>query len=189
MSFLIKDKLKETLEKNSTPKYHTLNALNNKIKKDKERLKIFIDLDVGCKIGKENGVDSDYQLYFPAYYQKIVRWYYNEDRNKTIEYLKYDFDKFAQNLDEYLDKIEYDPANIYEKSTKKLNIFIKGIITGLYNLKTTYKDYREMQATVDSIILTLLDFKNKSEDILIKNKENMKNNPILRLLTRTNSFN
>ena len=46
-----------------------------------------------------------------------------------------------------------------------------------------------MQATVDSIILTLLDFKNKSEDILIKNKENMKNNPILRLLTRTNSFN
>ena len=34
---------------------------------------------------------------------------------------KYDFDKFAQNLDEYLEKIEYDPANIYEKSTKKSN--------------------------------------------------------------------
>ena len=39
-----------------------------------------------------------------------------------------------------------------------------------------------MQATVDGIILTLLDFKNKREDILIKIKRKYENNPILRLL-------
>ena len=58
---------------------------------------------------------------------------------------------------------------------KDVRKFIDEITPGLYSLKKTYPDTKEMVAKVDSIILCLCDFKDKTEDyIKQKNKEQTK---------------
>ena len=56
--------------------------------------------------------------------------------------------------------------NIYTKLINKINFFIKNLILGLYNLKKTYIDSDILNNKVDSIILTLLDFKKESNYIM-----------------------
>ena len=41
--------------------------------------------------------------------------------------------------------------------------FINEIIQGLYNLKKTYPNFKKIRCRIDSIILTVIDFKNKSK--------------------------
>ena len=60
--------------------------------------------------------------------------------------------------------------------------FIDEIMPGLYSLKKTYPDCKEMIAKVDSIILTLIDFKDKTEDYI-----NQKNKGI-KLLIKKKAF-
>ena len=56
----------------------------------------------------------------------------------------------------------YYSVNIYYKNLlKKIHKFINKITPGLYNLKKTYTDNKEIKAHLDSIILTMLDFKNE----------------------------
>ena len=47
---------------------------------------------------------------------------------------------------------------------KDVREFIDSILPGLYSLKKTYPGTKEIIAKVDSIILTLIDFKDKTED-------------------------
>ena len=49
----------------------------------------------------------------------------------------------------------------YEKLTHDTIDFINRIILGLYNLKKTYDDYNQLVCKIDSIILILIDFKDK----------------------------
>ena len=58
--------------------------------------------------------------------------------------------------------------------------FIDSILPGLYSLKKTYPETKEMIAKVDSIILTLIDFKDKTEDYI-----NQKNKGIKLLVGRS----
>ena len=54
-------------------------------------------------------------------------------------------------------------------------VIVKGIIPGLYNLKTTYNnsekgsDGEKLSIKIDSIILTLIDFKDEINDINVIN--------------------
>ena len=52
-------------------------------------------------------------------------------------------------------------------------IFIDDIIQGLYNLKQTYTGFKEMESKIDSIILTMLDFKNSVNRIQSNKKKTM----------------
>ena len=53
-----------------------------------------------------------------------------------------------------------------EEEVLKIREFIDAILEGLYSLKKTYPDTKEIIAKVDSIILTLIDFKDKTEDYI-----------------------
>ena len=73
-------------------------------------------------------------------------------------------------LDKYLNLLESNPPFVlkvlnigFRKFTNKICLFINDIIQGLYNLKKTYPDYKEIKCRIDSIIMTLVDFKTKSK--------------------------
>lgn len=154
-------------------------------------LDVFVGLEIGTKIGKyNNDIDGEYEKYIPSYYQKITRWYYDENRFKTIDYINHDFDNFTTFLQNVLNKLEDDKFNLYGSIVGEINVFVKEIIKGLYNLKNTYGDYKKMEATIDSIILTLLDFKKNSENQLEYNlKHKYKNIPnTLKIITKSNSY-
>jgi len=115
-------------------------------KKDDEKLNLFIS---GSYCTYENNV-----------YQNISRWWNNENRGKTFTYLDKDFTKFVKFLDlvKYKKKFNYNDVE-FIKLTKNINKLINKIIPGLYNLKQTYFKEKKMEAKIDSIILTLIDFK------------------------------
>ena len=120
---------------------------------------------------KENlMINGEYCLYENNVYQKISRWWYCENRGKTFGYLDKDFTKFAKFLD--LIKIEIQTFNsiYYKKLSSNIKKLINRIIPGLYNLKKTYSDEKKIVAKVDSIILTLIDFKTEMSKKKIKNK-------------------
>ena len=74
-------------------------------------------------------------------------------KKKQSEYLDEYFKQFMEFLDRVLNKhIRYD-------FKKEICDFINLIIPGLYSLKLTYPDSKELCCKVDSIILTMLDFK------------------------------
>ena len=116
-------------------------------------------------------IKGEYCIYNNNMYQKLSRWWYNENREKTFGYLDKDFTKFVKYLD--LIKIEVQSFNsiYYKKLSNNIKKLINRIIPGLYNLKKTYSDEKKIVAKVDSIILILIDFKTE-----ISKKKNKKKN-------------
>ena len=134
--------------------------------KYQDKLDIFKDLKEGEKIGKDDNT-GEYYITPPGYFQQITRWWYEENRDKTIKYMSKEFDDFVGFLDDIsmeLDNSNTKPLIVYVKM--KIFPFINEIILGLYTLKKTYSDYEKMVAKVDSIILTLLDFKEKIDKLV-----------------------
>ena len=123
-----------------------------------------------------------YYIFDIGYFQKLSRWWYSENREKTKKYITEDFSEFVKYLNEIKNMYSYYSVNIYYKNLlKKIHKFINKITPGLYNLKKTYTDNKEIKAQVDSIILTMLDFKNETEIKKIKSS-----NSILSLLHQHN---
>ena len=166
----------------------------------KDDLSIFTELKVGEKLGKEkitnekitnekvtsenkdNKEDSNnLEILEKKYYKQepysgmwITRWWYSEGREKTVAYLDEDFTKFMKYLDKILSNIDCDPTGLYVRLVNEIRDFINLIIQGLYNLKKTYPEFVKMVAKVDSIILTLLDFKEKTDSYLERKKQNVR---------------
>lgn len=132
----------------------------------REKLQIIKDLNINDKLGyDEAGV-----LYIDKYEwgQYFRRVWYKQSRQKTEKFLDCEFTKLCQFLDKYLVFLEETPTFIvkildpqYKILTNEICQFINDIIVGLYNLKKTYPDYKELKCRVDSIIMTLVDFKDK----------------------------
>lgn len=154
---------------------------------NKKTLKIFRDLQAGEKLGKQQDSAGTLSYYKVKQYRGmfVSRWWFGEGRQKTIKYLDVDFTEFMQFLDELLKHLEVDPFCTYLKMAKDTQEFIDDITPGLYSLKKTYPDCKEMVAKVDSIILTLIDFKDKASD-LISQKE--KGGVHLLVRTKSKSF-
>lgn len=129
----------------------------HEIQLQKSKLGVFKNIQENCKIGKYN--NEDYYIVQPGYLQKFWRYWYSEDRNKTWEYLDSDFTIFARLLDQITYKLSNNDFNTYKKYAVEIVSFIDDILPGLYNLKQTYKETVKIVAKVDSIILTLIDFK------------------------------
>jgi len=131
---------------------------------------------------KYNEEDSDnLEILEKKYYKQepysgmwITRWWYSEGREKTVAYLDEDFTKFMKYLDKILSNIDCDPTGLYVRLVNEIRDFINLIIQGLYNLKKTYPEFVKMVAKVDSIILTLLDFKEKTDSYLERKKQNVR---------------
>lgn len=158
----------------------TPTRLKNTLEENKKRLKIFTELKEGEKLGRIEEMEGEKKIL--SYYKEeayrgqwIARWWYGEGRIKTIGYLDEDFTTFCKFLDEMIEKSSVDPFCNYVKITKDTRNFINEILPGLNNLKKTYSDCVEMVAKVDSIILTLLDFKEKTnESVQNKNQKPIK---------------
>ena len=143
--------------------------------RNKKTLDIFKELKEGEKLGKQKNSENELEYYkvTDGRFLFISRWYYGEGREKTITYLDEDFSSFMKFLDSLVTKFAVDPFCVYIKLTKEAKEFVDVILPGLYSLKKTYPETKEMVAKVDSIILTLIDFKDKADD-LIRQKENSK---------------
>ena len=147
---------------------------NNKQTIELNKFKImFSDIKNICegdKIGKYN---DKYYIQQASMFQKFQRWWSNENRIKTYNNLDKDFTNFFKLCDTIKDN------NFFNKQTKNDVVeLVKGIIPGLYKLKTTYNncepgsDGEKLSIKIDSIILTLIDFKDEINDINVINTMN-----------------
>ena len=168
--------LSTLLQKN---KHVSLVLTSTKLKEDfnkfKKHLDIFKELNVNEKLGKRE--EDGKQVYYKVENHSLLwisRWWYNEGRIKTIGYLDKDFSKFMAYLDNVVVELESDLFCKYKTLTCNIRKFINNILVGLYNLKKTYPYCKEVVAKVDSIILTLIDFKDKSESYVNQKNTNIK---------------
>lgn len=116
----------------------------------KSKFKILGEIEKGDKIGK---TQNKYYIFKTGGTQYIKRWWSNENRKTTFQYLDSDFKEFFK----ICTKIHNKPLDLLENITH--------IIIGLYNLKHSYKNDTDdgaikLSCKIDSIILTLIDIKN-----------------------------
>ena len=154
----------------------TSTLLKAEFEKNKVNLEIFKNLKENEKLGKQVNEKGEAKYYKVQEYPGLwfSRWWYNEGRMKTIDYLDNDFSEFMKFLDELLRNLEVDPFCKYAKMASDVRKFIDSILPGLYSLKKTYPETKKMIAKVDSIILTLIDFKDKTEDYVRQKHKGIK---------------
>ena len=170
----------------------------------KQKLEIFNNLEEGIKLGKYNETEktnkteetneteeiintvcreliitNKYYIFENTSLQKLSRWWYSENREKTFKYLDEDFTKVMKFLDRIKEKTSYFNIKNHNSLLKDINIFINKIIPGLYNLKKTYIEDVKMKAKIDSIILVLIDFKTETKKTKKRKKNNKKFKNIL----------
>ena len=151
-------------------KTQEIDTMEKEFEQKKEKLTIFKTMKMGDKIMKvQDCSNNSYYIVGSDDWQRTKRWWAGEDRIKTIEYLDNEFKKFTK----YLDKVLYNMKeyNLLKYYTLALDVsrFINEILPGLYSLKETYTDFEEMKIKVDSIITTLIDYKDQVE---VYKKEN-----------------
>ena len=160
--------INETLKKEEFREREEENKKKELFIEFKKKLEIITTIKVGEKLSKLN---DDYYIDGAGITQRMRRWWYSQNRKKTFEDLTKDFFSFT----DFLDNILSGPS--FKKLIDEMILFINDLMVGLYNLKTTYPDYNDIRCKIDSIIMTLIDF-----------KEGVNAQPI-RLMGRRNSFN
>ncbi len=145
----------------------------------KNKLDVFKDLEEGEKIGKDLE-ENKYYKFSNSYSQLVSRWYYGENREKTIDYLDDDLGNYINFLDRLVAKMDNDVLGLYKNFGIKVKEYNSELITGLYTLKKTYEnqklttsDKTKVVAKIDSIILTLIDFKDKIITVTQNNNKKM----------------
>ena len=159
--FVINRIKKETLSNN---KMQFPLELNKEFELYKDKFEPLKELNEGDKLGKDS--EGNYIIFKSGMLQRWWRNYYGEDRTKTDEYLNQDFI-----LDRVIYNADSDLLNILKDFSYKVSEYSQKIIKRLYNLKKTYKDdtnNTDIIARIDSIILVLIDFKDKINNIYEK---------------------
>ena len=144
----------------------------------KDTLNIFTQIKDGEKIGKDS--EGKYYIFSNSYVQLATRWWYEENRSNTIKYIDEDLGNYMNFLDTLMNKIEDDVLGIYKKFGIRVKEYNTDLINGLYILKKTYEnqkwsysDPKQIIAKIDSVILTLIDFKDKIDIQKEKNDKKM----------------
>ena len=138
----------------------------NEFNNFREKLIILKDIKINDKLGRsDNGIIYIDKHQWGQYFRRV---WYNQSREKTEKFLNGEFIEFIQFLDRYLafldERVQYIVKVIekgYHTLTSEICDFINDIIPGLYNLKKTYPDCKKLKCRIDSIIMTLVDFKDK----------------------------
>ena len=153
-----------------------LKDLETKFAKAKNELKVFEQLESGHKIMKEPTTNILYSDP-PDNLQFIRRWWRGETWKTTITYLDDVFGSFTKFLDTILKYLRINGVGSIHKFMNRVCEYINKIIPGLHTLKYTYsiEDRREIHAKIDSIILTLIDFKEE----VYKAKKLFRKKPLL----------
>ena len=135
----------------------------------KEKLDVYIHLRAGDKLMRDGDIMYGEP---PGFFQSWKRWWYKENQETTFQYLDEDFTKFMKLLDKIIQKYNLKYTLSMEKLIGKITEFIDSIMPGLYKLKKTYPEGSNLVAKIDSIIVTLIDFKDntrKSTNVNIVN--------------------
>jgi len=154
-----------------------LRTHRNKFEDFRKKLEIIGSIEVGDKLSKD--IFNNYYIDKTGNFQKFKRWWYSQNRIKTQKDLDDDFVK----LSDFFDKILEGYQTYNKEYTSFLNEiihFVTNIMVGLYNLKKTYPEDEKIVIKIDSIILTLIDFKEE-----VHNKKQL---PVVNNTTRRNSF-
>lgn len=124
----------------------------------KNRLQCIGNITCGDKLSR--GSDKLYYIHTKdMMFNGVRRWWTSQSRDKIVEYLKEDFESFMNFLDGLLRLLQLTySSRVFDLSENILEL-VNRIIFGLYNLKETYPGEKKVICQVDSIILTLIDFK------------------------------
>lgn len=144
----------------------------------KDKLNVFLQLEEGEKIGRDQ--DENYYKFSNSYVQLAMRYWYDENRTKTIKYLDEDLGNYVSFLDRLIEKIEQDILGVYKNFGVKVKEYNSDLIRGLYVLKETYNnqsfttsDKTKVVGKIDSVILTLIDFKDRITTVTKNNVKKM----------------
>mgnify|MGYP003652055341 FL=1 len=144
------------------------------IKKNYLNMKNKLQIINSLKSNDKLGCDVSNNYYIDAYRwgQFISRRWFNQSREKTSIDLKRDFEVLMKIFDKYLEYINMKDKGLLialldgqQKLTKDMLDFVTNIVKGLYNLKQSYPGKSEIKCRIDSIIITLCDFKDKLEEL------------------------
>jgi len=182
----VEEKVEEKLEEKAVKK-STIQILEEELEQLKKKLEIFKQMKKGDKIMKTTDSSNNVIYYTIGNddWQRTKRWWYSEDRNKTITYLDEEFKSFAKYLDKVLFNMKQYNLLKYFSLALDVSRFINDILPGLYSLKETYEDFEEMKLKVDSIITTLIDYKDQVE--LYKNENKNRRHVTSNMIIKRNN--
>ena len=96
-------------------------------------------------------------------YQSTMRYFSGQNRVKTHDYLRKEFEEYMKFLTFLLAAMETNDSQVegYRNFALQNKENINVITIGLYNLRKTYESDEKMRALIDSIITTFADYRNK----------------------------
>ena len=127
---------------------------------DAQKIKtdIFISLQKNDKI-MEDKINKQLYCVPPGYLQSWKRWWYGEDKYTTFQHLDKYFSAFMKFLDLVVKTAKINASMDIIALGKEISDYINIIIPGIHTLKSTYPNYTELHCKIDSIIITMIDFK------------------------------
>ena len=90
-----------------------------------------LKLEKGEKLGR-NG-KGEYEIYGNRYFQQTIRWWYKQDRQKTVEYLDEDFTNYMKFLDELCYYLSKDVLGVYTNFSQQVKEYNRDIERNLIN--------------------------------------------------------
>ena len=116
------------------------------------------ELEDGDKLARDSS-GVYYRHTKEEYLVQLRRWWTSQGRSHTFNHLDEDFSKFMKFLDKVLNSLNVRYDNRYRLLGKNLKDLANSLMTGLYTLKKTYPTEVKLICKIDSIILSLIDFK------------------------------
>ena len=157
----------------------TIEELRNQFTIQKNKINVFIYLQKNDKL-MENKIEKNLYREPPGYFQSWKRWWYGEDKFTTFHHLDGYFSEFMKFLDLVVSSAKANLSLEIIQLGKDIADYINIIIPGIHILKTTYPHYEELHCKIDSIIITMIDFKKDFRTIP---------SPEIQQRKRSNSFN
>ena len=143
--------------------------LNNNYENFKSRLLQIGNIENGDKLARDNNNKVYFLHKKNEWFLQARRWWGNQGRKFTFKHLDEDFTEYMKFLDKILGSLIFSLDARYINLAKKVRELSDNIMSGLYKLKFTYPEEKELICKIDSIILAIIDFKSSlSEKLNVK---------------------
>jgi hypothetical protein len=150
------------------------NIYNTRFEKYKDFTTFIKDIKLNDKIGRIGY--KKFCVYQNETLQGVKRWWYLENKSKTLEYLHELFDYYFEYLENIISifkkKYSIEPKNNFIVLINNNITYQEKIILGLNNLMETYKDDdKQIISYISKIKMIFNDFKTTAEIIVKENKK------------------
>ena len=148
-----------------SPNFQQMNLIRTELEKNEKLYEMYLEkfaeiskLQDGDKLARDSS-GVYYRHEKGLYFIQLRRWWTKQGREHTFQHLDEDFTEFMKYLDTILTNLEITYEVRYRELGKKIKDLANSLMTGLYTLKKTYPDEKDLICRIDSIILSLIDFK------------------------------